>query len=471
MKDDRLWKATLDQLELRVSQGNFVTWFQSTTIKKREGGSILVETQNPFTYEWLSKKYGPLILEITSGLDSAITDVTFCVASQATPTGLSKKNTRIIAQKNPVATKDAPRRTVPKDDEISAPTTAERKAARSSMSLNAKYVFETYVVGASNEVAHAACRAVVSKPGDAYNPLLLFGGVGLGKTHLLQAVGNALAKANPTFNILYVASETFANDFVQSLRMHTTQQFKNTYRNVDVLMVDDIQFFAGKDKIQEELFHTFNHLHSRNKQVLLSSDRPPSAIPALQERLSSRLSAGMVADIKKPDYETRLAILEEKREEKDMPVDRDALSFIAKHIQSNVRELEGALNRVAAHCDLHNRRATVDYTKQVLKDLIDKPQQKTANTKSVIDAVIMYYDLSKDEICGKSRKKEIVKPRQVAMYLLRKEGNMSFPSIGEHFSGRDHTTAMHACEKIEKLIEHDEDLSQEIVFLKERIYA
>ncbi len=270
---------------------------------------------------------------------------------------------------------------------------------------------------------------------------------------------------------MYVASEKFANEFVESLREGTIQQFKKRYRDVDMFIIDDVQFFAGKDKTQEELFYTFNTLHNQNKQIILSSDRPPSAIPALQERLSSRLSAGMIADVKRPDYETRLAILSEKRDLRGIDIDADALSYIAKNIQSNVRELEGALNKVAAYYDLHHEKITLEYARRVLKDLIEKPQRKSVNASEIISAVSSYYNISSDELCGKSRKKEIVRPRQVAMYILRRESNMSFPSIGEHFSGRDHTTAMHACEKIEKLIDNDEELSQEISFLRERIYA
>ncbi|MEK7500237.1 MAG: chromosomal replication initiator protein DnaA, partial [Patescibacteria group bacterium] len=348
---------------------------------------------------------------------------------------------------------------------------AKETTHSSSIPFNKNYTFDTFVVGTSNEIAHAACRAVAARPGEAYNPLFIYGGVGLGKTHLLQAVGNAIQEANPNFTVLYVASEKFTNEFVDSLKHHTTAEFKKRYRNIDVLIIDDIQFFAGKDKTQEELFYTFNSLHGQNKQLILSSDRPPSAISTLQERLLSRLSAGMVADVKKPDYETRLAILEEKRDLQHVPIDQDALSFIAKNIQSNVRELEGALNRVAAYCDLHKTRATIEYTKQILKDILEKPQRKTINIDEIITAVSSYYNIPNVELKGKSRKKEIVRPRQIAMYLLRKESSMSFPSIGDHFSGRDHTTAMHACEKIERLIEQDEELSQEISFLRERIYA
>ncbi len=469
MKDDQTWKVALDQLELKVSQVNFLTWFRNTSVKDRTGEVLLVETKNPFAYEWLSKKYRPIILETLQGIDSTITDVRFSITSKSTEKRIVKKNMRVIAQKNH-------RAEAPTQQNNTVSTSIEKIGSQrnehpSSIPFNKNYTFDTFVVGTSNEIAHAACRAVAARPGEAYNPLFIYGGVGLGKTHLLQAVGNAIKEANPNFVVLYVASEKFTNEFVTSLKEHTTQEFKKRYRNVDVLIIDDLQFFAGKDKTQEELFYTFNALHGQNKQLILSSDRPPSAIPTLQERLSSRLSAGMIADVKKPDYETRLAILQEKRDLREAPIDQDALAFIAKNIQSNVRELEGALNRVAAYCELHKTRATVEYTKQILKDILDKPQRKTINTDEIIAAVSSYYNIPNAELKGKSRKKEIVRPRQIAMYLLRKESSMSFPSIGDHFSGRDHTTAMHACEKIERLIEQDEELSQEISFLRERIYA
>lgn len=464
MKEDQLWKVALDQLELRVSKGNFLTWFRNTKIKDRSETTVTVETQNPFAYEWLSKKYQSLILEILHSIDSTISDVKFSVASKTTERRIARKNLRIIAQKQSTQPISG---TAPQE----MPTQAVPRVASSSIPLNKKYTFETFVVGPSNEIAHAACRAVAEHPGETYNPLFIYGGVGLGKTHLLQAVGNAVTEKNPNFVVMYVASEKFANEFVESLREGTVQKFKKRYRDVDMFIIDDVQFFAGKDKTQEELFYTFNTLHNLNKQIILSSDRPPSAIPALQERLSSRLAAGMIADIKRPDYETRLAILEEKRDLRKIDIEPEALSYIAKNIQSNVRELEGALNKVAAYFDLHHEKITLDYAKRVLKDLIEKPQRKAVNAEEIISAVSAYYNVSHEELCGKSRKKEIVRPRQVAMYILRRESNMSFPSIGEHFSGRDHTTAMHACEKIEKLIDNDEELSQEINFLRERIYA
>ncbi len=465
MKDEQIWKVVLDQLELRVSKGNFLTWFRTSIIKERTAGLVTIETKNPFAHVWLSKKYRQLILETLQSIDSTILDVKFSVPSQTAQRRVLKKNLRIVAQKNQRPT------TIEKQTVEAASGMGRVLNSSSSIPLNKKYTFETFVVGTSNEIAHAAGRAVANRPGEAYNPLFIYGGVGLGKTHLLQAIGNAILEANPSFIVTYVASEKFANEFVESLQEQTMQQFKKRYRNVDVLIVDDVQFFAGKDKTQEELFYTFNSLYGQNKQLILSSDRPPSAIPTLQERLSSRLAAGMIVDVKKPDYETRLAILQEKRDLRGVALEQDILVFIAKNVQTNVRDLESAFNQVAGHSEFHNEKVTIEQVKRILKDTLSKPQRKTVNVQEIIAAISSYYNISNTELCGKSRKKEIVRPRQVAMYLLRKESSMSFPSIGEHFSGRDHTTAMHACEKIEKLIEQDEELSQEVGFLRERIYA
>lgn len=471
MTNEQLWKAALDQLELKVSQGNYLTWFRQSRITTRQASEVIIETGSPFAYEWLSKKYRHIILESLQNLDQTIASVRFTVNATPSPRRLlGKKNLHFVMQKHrlPTAPPTASAVIAATAMAPSQPNTPTRVA---SGSLNPKHSFTTFVIGPSNEIAHAACQAVAAKPGAVYNPLFIYGGVGLGKTHLLQAVGNAILARDPRKRILYVSSERFVNEFVESIRERKTQQFRKHYRDVDILIIDDLQFLAGKSKTQEELFHTFNTLHGQNKQVILSSDRPPAAIPTLQERLSSRLAGGMIVDIKKPDYETRLAILEEKAKVRGVNIDADALEFIAKNVQNNVRELEGALNRVLGHSEVHDQRATLEYTKRVLADLLERTQARAVDAKQIIDTVSVYYNLPKDDLCGKCRKKEIVRPRQIAMYLLRKESSMSYPSIGEYFGGRDHTTAMHACDKIEKLLEHDEELSQEISFLRERIYA
>jgi chromosomal replication initiator protein len=465
MNKDQLWKAALGQLELRVSRGNFLTWFQATKINERKGQTVVIETPNAFTYEWLSKKYYQAVLEVLQDLDTKIENVEFTIKTRSVSPRSLKRRFRILAHKRTKELLDD------KKTEPPLPTSTQIRTTKLTKTLNSSYTFESFIVGSSNEVAYAAGRAVAEKPGGVYNPLFIYGGVGLGKTHLLQAIGNTIVQKNPSARVLYVSSEKFINDFVQAIRERSAQKFKHHYRDVDVLIIDDVQFLAGKGKTQEELFHTFNALHGQGRQVILSSDRSPHAIPTFEERLRSRLGGGMTADIQQPDYETRLAIISEKAGKREGLFDKEALAFIAKNIQKNVRELEGALNRVIAHCDLNNERATLPYVKKVLEGLLEHPQQKTINSKSIIEVVGGYYTLSLEELCGKSRKKEIVRPRQIAMYLLRKENNLSFPSIGEYFGGRDHTTAMHACDKIEKLLEHDDETLREINFIRERLYA
>lgn len=466
MNNDQLWEAALGQLELRVSQGNFLTWFRGTKVKERTEARVVIETPSPFTHEWLVKKYQGSILEVLQNLDKTIHEVYFTVHASPIHHKPLKKNSRIVAHKN---------RPQPLPAAPFPVTTTTRPTPKTTNStrivINPKYTFETFVVGPSNEIAHAVCQAVAAKPGQAYNPLFIYGGVGLGKTHLLQAVGNALFQHHPGIRVLYVASERFINEFVQALADHTAQEFKRRYRELDVLIIDDVQFIAGKSKTQEELFHTFNALHSQNKQVILSSDRPPAAIPTLEERLSSRLAGGMIVDIKQPDYETRLAIVTEKARQRAVAIDDEALAFIAKNVQKNVRELEGALNKVTGHYEVTHQRMTMETIKRILAGILEQPQPKTADVSKILEVVSAYYNISLDDLCGKCRKQEIVRPRQIAMYLLRHENNVSFPSIGNHFGGRDHTTAMHACEKIEKLLEHDEELTQEMNFIRERIYA
>lgn len=482
MNQDKLWQAALGQLELRVSQGNFLTWFRGTKIKEYKNGVVFIETPSVFAHEWLSRKYHGSILEVLQGLDGGVQQVRFGVGSQSKTFRTAKKNSRILAQKHPrLEQKSEEMRTeryyTAKADGIrqgGGTAVAVPPAAPvvvNPLTLNPKYVFDSFVIGPNNEVAHAACRAVASKPGIAYNPLFIYGGVGLGKTHLMHAIGNTVLSGNPRAQVVYVSSEKFTNEFVQALREHETQRFKDQYRNVDILMIDDVQFLAGKAKVQEELFHTFNTLFGQNKQIILSSDRSPKLISTFDERLKSRLAGGMLVDIKLPDYETRLAILEEKAQSLSIEFDQEALYFIAKNVQKNVRELEGALTRVAAHCELNKKAADLGYTQQVLEGILDKPHQRIVDANKIIEAVSQYFNLPNGELQGKSRKQEIVRPRQVAMYLLRKENNASFPSIGYLFGGRDHTTAMHACEKVEKMLEHNEDIAQDINFIRERIYA
>ncbi|MCK5085756.1 chromosomal replication initiator protein DnaA, partial [Candidatus Parcubacteria bacterium] len=336
--------------------------------------------------------------------------------------------------------------------------------------LNPQYTFENFIVGSNNELAYAACLAVSKKLGTAYNPLFIYGGVGLGKTHLLQSIGNEILKKDPNKKVKYASSEKFTNELINAISGKNTKAFKEIYRKIDILIIDDIQFLAGKEKTQEEFFHTFNTLYENNKQVVLSSDRPPKAIPALEERLRSRFEGGMIADVGSPDYETRFAILKAKAREKNFEIPDESLNYIALHIQKNIRELQGALNRVIAVCELDNNYPDIKKTTNILANIISQPIKKATTPKDIIKIVSNFYDVSIDDLMKKNRRKEIVKPRQIAMYLMRTEIKSSFPSIGTWLGKRDHTTAMHAYEKISKEIENDKVIEQEIHLIIERLY-
>jgi len=333
--------------------------------------------------------------------------------------------------------------------------------------LNNKYTFDTFIVGKNNELAHAASQAVSANPGQTYNPLVLYGGVGLGKTHLLQAIGNELAKH--TDKILYVTSEKFTNDYINEIQSGRGKFLKEKYRDVDLLLIDDIQFLGGKDGTQEEFFHTFNELHQNNKQIVVTSDRPIKAIPALEKRLLSRLEWGMVADITMPNYETRVAILKNKCREKNYLLADKVLHYIATNAETNVRELEGVLTKLITYFEFNNLIPTVEETKRILLDTFSSFQESTLTAKHIVDAVSKFYSIAYKDILGKSRKKELVKPRQVVMYLLREEINMSYPTIGNELGGRDHTTAIHACKKIEKEVTEKERMAQEINSIRQLI--
>ena len=332
--------------------------------------------------------------------------------------------------------------------------------------LNPRYTFDTFIVGPSNRLAHAASQAVADNPASAYNPLFIYGGVGLGKTHLLHAA--AAVPFERGYNVLYVSSEEFTNDLINSIRSHTTDQFREKYRNIDVLLVDDIQFIAGKESTQEEFFHTFNTLHAANKQIVISSDRPPKAIPTLEERLRSRFEWGLMVDIQPPDLETRTAILRTKAEYATIPVPDEVLDVIATKVQSNIRELEGALNRVVAHASLMRTPLSVSMAHEVLSDMASRPV--TVDMKLLVEAVAKFYRLSPDVLLGRSRRADISMPRQVTMYLARRETTLSLPQIGEALGGRDHTTVLYAHDKIADLVERDQQLRRDLTSIREILY-
>jgi chromosomal replication initiator protein len=339
----------------------------------------------------------------------------------------------------------------------------------SASSLNMKYTFDSFVVGNSNRFAHAACYAVAESPSKAYNPLFIYGGVGLGKTHLMQAIGHQILRKYPHYTVMYVSSEKFTNDLISSIKDDNTHGFRNRYRSMDVLLIDDIQFLAGKERTQEEFFHTFNTLHESNKQLVISSDRPPRSIPTLEDRLRSRFEWGLITDIQPPDLETRIAILRKKAQSENLNVPYDILDYIANSIDSNIRELEGALIRLVAYATISNKPLNMNTVMEALKDILPPTSPKKITIEFIQKEVSSYYGLDLKDLISKKRNKHISYPRQIAMYLCRKYTDASYPQIGEQFGGRDHTTVMHANDKIEKEILNDQEVSQLINELSKKI--
>jgi chromosomal replication initiator protein len=455
MDKNRLWQAVLGEIEISLSRANFITWFKDTFLSSFESGKVIICVPNSFVKRWIESKYHKKIwkaLENVSG--QTVKEIIYKVEL--------KKNNESLKNNN---LQD----TTTKTESININTKTNNKSLKSTSNinrygLNSKYTFDNFVVGKSNELAYAACQAVIRKLGDVYNPLFIYGGVGLGKTHLLQAIGNAVSEK--TDKILYTTSEKFTNNYIQSVHGGKAKEFKNLYRNVDILLIDDVQFMGGKDGTQEEFFHTFNELQQSNKQIVLTSDRPPKAIPAIEKRLISRFESGMVADVGKPDIETKIAILKKKAQEKGLNLNDEILNYIASCIHNNVRELEGALNKILAYHELRGIKPDLESVKTILNDLITDIQSRSLTPKNIIEAVVKYYDITMKDLLGKGRKKELVRPRQMAIYLIRKELNTSYPSIGNELGGRDHTTAMHAYNKVCKELEENEKTKQEINSIK-----
>ncbi len=453
--DEQLWQAVLGEVELSVSKANFTTWLKNTFIVSKDDNEVVVAVPNAFAKEWLENKYHKFILEALQNISGKIEKVSYVIKT-ASPD--PKKFNKINSQKE--------------GSRVDGVTPFSQSADNGFDGiLNPNYIFENFVIGSNNELAHAACVAVSKNPGKVYNPLFIYGGVGLGKTHLLQSIGNEILKNDPRKKIKYASSEKFTNELVSAIKNRGTKAFKDVYREIDILIIDDIQFIAGKEKTQEEFFHTFNTLYENEKQIILSSDRPPNAIPALEERLRSRFEGGMIADVSAPDMETRLAILKVKMTEKNFEVPDESLKYIASCFQKNVRELQGAMSKVAATCQFHGLEPNLDNTKKILADLVIRPLKKAITPKDIISAISGFYDVSTQNIIKKGRKKEIVKPRQMAMYLMRTEIKSSYPNIGERLGGRDHTTVMHAVEKIKNDLENNKALEQEINLIKEKLYT
>lgn len=465
MDSNELWQAVLGELELSLSKANFTTWFRNTFIASCQESEVVIGVPNLFTKAWLEKKYHKEIMTSLQNLTGErVKAVVYRVeARPATPQAIPTQIIETI-QKEAAAQMNSM-------ESMPYQAMGDQPQASGDLTVNSKYNFVNFVVGKQNELAQAAAQAVAAQPGGVYNPLFIYGGVGLGKTHLLQAIGNEMISKNPNVKVFYVTCERFTNDFIHAVRGGQAREFKNRYRNVDLLLVDDIQFITGKEGTQEEFFHTFNQLYQSNKQIVITSDRPPKAIPSLENRLISRFECGMMADVGSPDFETRVAILETKCREKNYPLENEVLHSIASIIQSNVRELEGALNKIIAFHQFKNICPTVETVQPMMVSFKPASSRKNISPRQLIQTVAGYFELEFDELLGKSREKRLAFPRQITMFIMREEMKMSYPTIGSELGGRDHTTAMHAYEKINNCLEEDEKLRHDIELIKQRLYV
>ena len=453
MTDQELWQGVLNDIQTQVSPANFTTWFKNTYIGSRKNGSVSVVVPNRFTREWLQEKYTKIILGSLRNASSDIKEVKYIIENKKIASSMLRRR-----QNEGYKGSSHRGRQLPFEDVL---------GVNQLTNLNPRYSFESFIVGPSNELAHAAALSVVKQPGVLYNPLFIYGGVGLGKTHLLQSIGNDLSQKK---EVVYLTLEQFTSDFISSLQNKSTETFKNKYRTKDVLIIDDVQFLTGKEQTQEEFFHTFNSLYTQNKQIVLSSDRPPRSISSLEDRLVSRFEGGMLVDISNPDFETRVAILKEKAKEKEIDVEQNILEYIASNIQNNIRELEGALNLVfASSKQLYNGNITEKQVKDTLFHMTNQPK-KAITYKHIVKTVSKFYDINEDDVFQKNRRQDIVIPRQVIMYLMRDSLKLSYPYIGTKIGGRDHTTAMHACEKISSKMKDDVDFEDQVNLIRKMLY-
>jgi chromosomal replication initiator protein len=455
-----LWQAVLGEIELSVSRGNFITWFKNTTLLRHEEDCVVIGVPNVFIKQQLERKYNDLIADTLRKNGAAPTKIEYKI--QSTPV-------RKVVDDEPVQRAQPERQQTM--ERMGAPARPQANALVRGyrQGLNERYTFDNFIVGSGNELAYAACQAVAAQPGTKYNPLFLYGGVGIGKTHLIQAVGNTVLLNNPEARVVYVSSEQFVQEFVDALRFKKNTDFADFYRSADVLIVDDVQFLAGKEKIQEEFFHTFNAIHQANHQIIISSDKPPRDIPTLEERLSSRFVWGMSIDMQTPDFETRCAILQTKAGVHGVELTHDVTEYLATNVQTNIRELEGALNQLLAFCEMRGLSPDLTVASSLLGASQTRPKHLSA--KQIIERTARHFQIPMEDIMGPKRDKDIVVPRQIAMYMLRSELHLSFPKIARELGRKDHTTAIHSIEKIEKESRLDADMRSAIAQIKERLYA
>jgi chromosomal replication initiator protein len=466
MENEELWKAALGQIELSLSKANFITWFKNTSIVSREGGVIVIGVPNGFAKEWLENKYNLYIIKALKSLAPDIQEIR-CTIVQDNST--KKQNNIFVKSIDAVRSVSAPQQGQFSRKKISEkPYSSHSFGETFSHNLNSRYTFDNFIVAENNELARAACFAVSQNLGHLYNPLFIYGGVGLGKTHLLQALGNEILRKDPEKRVKYITSERFTSELVESIKNQTIDQFKSVYEQIDLLIIDDVQFLSGREKTQSEFFHIFNSLYQLNRQIVISSDRPPKAIPTLEERLRSRFEGGMIADISKPGLETRVAILETKAQEKGVPIDPASIQYIAEHIKNNVRELEGALARVFAYSEFQHVPITLPLVQKALSDMISQGK-KNLKIGDIVKVVSDFYSIPIEEMVRKGRKKEVTHPRQIAMYLLRTELDTPLSTIGDFFGGRDHTTVLHAVDKISQSKDSHIRVKEELLSLKQQL--
>ena len=485
----QIWKTALGELQLLMTDANFNTWLRDTQVVSYEDGTFTVGVPSPYAREWLQQRFAGTVKRTIEGLLGTSVNLAFVLQPNAEAQNRVQRGSRTAGAtgsaepfgqrapggRPPEATEGAPRggsqgsrmadsraSTLPMPGIVPS-------ATRRVPGLNARYVFDTFIVGAGNRLAHAASLAVSDHPAETYNPLFIYGGVGLGKTHLMQAIGHRLADREPDFQVRYLSSERFTNELIGAIREQNTQEFRDRYREVDLLLIDDIQFIAGKEMTQEEFFHTFNALYQDNKQIVLSSDRPPKAILTLEDRLRSRFEMGLIVDVQPPDLETRTAILQAKAAALQHQVPMEVIDFVAHHVHSNIRELEGALNRVLAYANLHDRSLTPEVASLALDQVLVERNRERPTTAAVIRAVCDYYKVSADALKGKARDKGIVAPRQVAMYLMREVTNTPLVRIGAELGGRDHTTVMHGAEKIAHQMQDDQALRRDVLAVRDAL--
>ncbi len=445
MDAKQVWRAVLGELQVSLSPANFETWLKDTSLVEIDENRYRIAAPNGFARDWLDNRYRTLVSQTLARVVGGSVQVEFVVADAPGP--------------------------VPTQADEESLTLPPASAGGNTVNLNTRYTFNNFIVGSANRLAHAAALSVAERPGHAYNPLFLYGGVGLGKTHLMHAIGNAVSAKFPRKRVLYATSEKFTNDFINAIREQRMEDFRNRYRRIDVLLIDDIQFIAERERTQEEFFHTFNAIHEAGKQVVLSSDRPPKAITTLEERLRSRFEWGLIADLTPPDLETRIAILRSKAEDQLNLIPAEVIEFIARKVVSNVRELEGALNRVVAYASMSGMPINNELASAVLSNVMYNPKKRSITPQRIVRAVAEYYGVNLDQLRSSKRDRAIVVPRQIAMYLIREETDLSLLRIGAELGGRDHSTVLHAYDKIARELQENDEMRREVSAVRETIYS